>query len=449
MRISLPNSNTFSKIFFQSLGKEIDNQIKGIATDSREIQSGDLYIAIPGENVDGHSFLKEVFIAGASTALVSSPNEDLKGNQIIVDNTIEAIGKVATKWREQYQIPVIGITGSNGKTSTKELLRHILSSKFDIHATEGNYNTSIGLPLTLLQLNAFHGASILEMGANQKGDIDVLAKIAKPNYGLITNIAPAHLEGFGSIEEVARTKSALFKNLSDGIAFINLTDHRVADIEIKGKSITFGLNPECDYPADLHYEKDGTITLTINAEEIPTHSSNLSFAKNIIACSAISRELGVEWEAIKDRVSTFIPPQGRCEVKEVNSNIIIDDTYNANLESTLAAIDYLTAFSGPGKRIFVFGDMLELGDLSIEQHRKVGEKCCEAGLDAVLCFGKESMATCEAINDLEINEHFNTKEELLKFLKDIVSPKDKILFKGSRGMRMETIIEGLVSGNAL
>ena len=245
------------------------------------------------------------------------------------------------------------------------------------------------MPLTLLQLNAFHGASILEMGANQKGDIDVLAKIAKPNYGLITNIAPAHLEGFGSIEEVARTKSALFKNLGDGIAFINLTDHRVADIEIKGKSITFGLNPECDYPADLHYEKDGTITLTINAEEIPTHSSNLSFAKNIIACSAISRELGVEWEAIKDRVSTFIPPQGRCEVKEVNSNIIIDNTYYANLESTLAAIDYLTAFSGPGKRIFVFGDMLELGDLSIEQHRKVGEKCCEAGLDAVLCFGKE------------------------------------------------------------
>ena len=449
MRISLPNSNTFSKVFFQSLGKEINDQIKGIATDSREVQSGDLYIAIPGENVDGHSFLKEVFIAGASAALVSSPNDDLKGSQIIVDNTIEAIGKVATKWREQYQIPIIGITGSNGKTSTKELLRHVLSSKFDIHATEGNYNTSIGLPLTLLQLNAFHGASIIEMGANQKGDIDVLAKIAKPNYGLITNIAPAHLEGFGSIEEVARTKSALFKNLDDGIAFINLTDHRVANIEIKGKSITFGLNPECDYPADLHYEKDGTITLTINAEEIPTYSSNLSFAKNIIACSAISRELGVEWEAIKDRVSTFSPPKGRCEVKKVNSNIIIDDTYNANLDSTLAAIDYLTAFSGHGKRIFVFGDMLELGDLSKEQHHKVGKKCFEAGLDAVLCFGKESMTTSNAINDLEINEHFNTKEELLKFLKDIVSPKDKILFKGSRGMRMETIIEGLVSGNAL
>ena len=449
MRISLPNSNTFSKVFFQSLGKEIDDQIKGIATDSREIQSGDLYIAIPGENFDGHSFLKEVFIAGASAALVSSPKDNLKGSQIIVDNTIKAIGKVATKWREQYQIPIIGITGSNGKTSTKELLRHVLSSKFDIHATEGNYNTSIGLPLTLLQLNAFHGASIIEMGANQKGDIDVLAKIAKPNYGLITNIAPAHLEGFGSIEEVARTKSALFKNLDDGIAFINLTDHRVANIEIKGKSITFGLNPECDYPADLHYEKDGTITLTINAEEIPTYSSNLSFAKNIIACSAISRELGVEWEAIKDRVSTFSPPKGRCEVKKVNSNIIIDDTYNANLDSTLAAIDYLTAFSGHGKRIFVFGDMLELGDLSKEQHHKVGKKCFEAGLDAVLCFGKESMTTSNAINDLEINEHFNTKEELLKFLKDIVSPKDKILFKGSRGMRMETIIEGLVSDNAL
>ena len=449
MRINLPNSRTFSKIFKKAIGADIVENINGITTDSREIQKGDLYVAIKGENVDGNIFLNDVFKKGALCAIVSELMPNANGHQIEVSDTIKAIGKVATEWRSQFDIPLIGITGTNGKTSTKELLKHILSSKFDIHATEGNYNTSIGLPLTLLQLNAFHGASILEMGANQKGDIDVLAKIAKPNYGLITNIAPAHLEGFGSIEEVARTKSALFKNLDDGIAFVNLTDHRVSNIKIKSKSITFGLNPECDYPADLHYEKDGTITLTINAEEIPTYSSNLSFAKNIIACSAISRELGVEWEAIKDRVSNFTPPKGRCEVKQVNSNIIIDDTYNANLDSTLAAIDYLTAFSGHGKRIFVFGDMLELGDLSKEQHHKVGKKCFEAGLDAVLCFGKESMTNSDAINDIEIYEHFNTKEELLKFLKDIVSPKDKILFKGSRGMRMETIIEGLVSDNAL
>ena len=260
MRISLPNSKTFSKIFNESTGIKISESIKGITTDSREIQSGDLYIAIKGEKVDGHSFLSQVFENGALAALVSDTNDQVHGNQIKVGDTIESIGKIATEWRDQFNIPIIGITGSNGKTSTKELLRHILSSKFDIHATEGNFNTSIGLPLTLLQLNAFHGASILEMGANQAGDIEILAKIANPNFGLITNIAPAHLEGFGSIEAVAKTKAAIFENLENGIAFVNAADRRVKEITVKGHSISFGLNPDCDYPADLHYEEEGTIT---------------------------------------------------------------------------------------------------------------------------------------------------------------------------------------------
>ena len=444
MRINLPNSKTFSKIFNESTGIKISESIKGIATDSREIQSGDLYIAIKGEKVDGHSFLNQVFENGALAALVSDINDQVHGNQIQVRDTIESIGKIATEWRRQFNIPIIGITGSNGKTSTKELLRHILSSKFDIHATEGNYNTSIGLPLTLLQLNAFHGASILEMGANRAGDIEILAKIANPNFGLITNIAPAHLEGFGSIEAVAKTKAAIFENLGNGIAFVNAADRRVREIAIKGDSISFGLNPDCDYPADLHYEEDGTITLTINTEEIPTLSSNLSFAKNIIACCAIARELDVEWEAIKDRISTFSPPKGRCEVKNNGSYIIIDDTYNANLESTLAAIDYLSAFSGQGEKVFIFGDMLELGDVSREQHIAIGKKCDEMELSAVLTYGKETIATSESIKKVKINQHFDSKEELIDFLQKIITSNDKILIKGSRGMRMETIIQGIM-----
>ena len=444
MRINLPNSKTFSKIFNESTGIKISESIKGIATDSREIQSGDLYIAIKGEKVDGHSFLNQVFENGALAALVSDINDQVHGNQIQVRDTIESIGKIATEWRRQFNIPIIGITGSNGKTSTKELLRHILSSKFDIHATEGNYNTSIGLPLTLLQLNAFHGASILEMGANRAGDIEILAKIANPNFGLITNIAPAHLEGFGSIEAVAKTKAAIFENLGNGIAFVNAADRRVKEIALKGDSISFGLNPDCDYPADLHYEEDGTITLTINTEEIPTLSSNLSFAKNIIACCAIARELDVEWEAIKDRVSTFSPPKGRCEVKNNGSYIIIDDTYNANLESTLAAIDYLSAFSGQGKKVFIFGDMLELGDVSREQHIAIGKKCDEMELSAVLTYGKETIATSKSIKKVKINQHFDSKEELIDFLQKIITSNDKILIKGSRGMRMETIIQSIM-----
>ncbi len=444
MRITLPNSRTFSKVFQKATGKSISEKIIGIATDSREIKKGDLYIAIKGEKVDGNEFLDQVFDNGASCAMVSKKQTNNKGEQIEVGDTVKSIGKIATEWRSQFNIPVIGITGTNGKTSTKDLLKHILSSKFDIHATEGNYNTSIGLPLTLLQLTSFHGASILEMGANQIGDIDILSKIAKPNIGVITNIAPAHLEGFGNIEVVAKTKAALFENLSNGTAFINYADERIKTIKVLGKSISFGINPDCDYPADIHYERDETITLTINTVEVPTFSSNLSFAKNIIACSAIARELGVKWDAIKDRIQTFTPPKGRCEVKNNGSYIVIDDTYNANLESAAAALDYLNAFSGDGKKIFIFGDMLELGSLSEEQHIAVGKKCDEQNLSAVLTYGNQSLSTHKAIKKVEVNHHFDSKSELVEFVNNIVSSNDKVLVKGSRGMKMETIIEGLL-----
>ena len=443
MRINLPNPTQFSRIFKSALGISLEVEFKGVTTDSREVQKGDLYIAISGERVNGHSFLKEVFDNGAIAALVSKSFDQIDGYQILVEDTVSAIGKVSTLWREQFNFPIIGITGSNGKTSTKELLKHILSAKFDVHATEGNYNTSIGLPLTLLQLTSFHGASILEMGANQPGDIKELCKITNPTHGLITNVAPAHLEGFGSIENIAKTKGALFESLSEGVSFVNITDNQVSKLKIFGDRVTFGLTPDCDYPADLHHEEDSTITLTINAQEIPTNSTNLSFAKNVIAASAIAQELGLGWDTIIDRIKTFIPPKGRCEVKNNGKITVIDDTYNANLESTIAAIDYLKAFSGNGQRIFVFGDMLELGDSSIEQHKTIGEKCNDSKIDAVLTFGKETIATDGALL-IDYHRHYNHKEDLLNTLSEIAKDGDKVLVKGSRGMKMETIVEMLL-----
>jgi UDP-N-acetylmuramoyl-tripeptide--D-alanyl-D-alanine ligase len=445
MRINLPNPTQFSRIFKSALGKSLDIEVQGIATDSREIQKGDLYIAIPGERVDGHSFLVDVFDKGADAALVSKSVEGIDGNQILVEDTINAIGKVSTLWREQFDFPIIGITGSNGKTSTKELLKHILSAKFDVHATEGNYNTSIGVPLTLLQLTSFYGASVIEMGASQPGEIKKLCNIANPTHGLITNVSPAHLEGFGTIENVAKTKGALFESLSKGISFVNVTDNQVSKLKIFGDKVTFGLTPDCNYPADLHHEEDSTITLTINAQEVPTNSTNLSFAKNVIATVAIAQELGLEWDAIIDRIQTFIPPKGRCEVKNNGKITIIDDTYNANLESTMAAIDYLKAFSGNGQSIFVFGDMLELGDSSIAQHQTIGNKCNDSEINAILTIGTETIATDGALLDVDFHRHFNNKDNLLKSLNEIVQDGDKVLVKGSRGMRMETIVEAMLS----
>ena len=444
MRIDLPNPDKFKHIFDMTLDKSLSEKVDGISTDSRDIKEGDLYLAISGEKVDGHSFLEEVFAKGASTALVNKSIDNFKGKLIKVDDPVYAIGKIAKTWRDQFQIPVIGITGSNGKTSTKELLKYILSAKYDIHATEGNYNTSIGLPLTLLRLTEYHGVSILEMGANQPGDIEKLCKIAYPTHGLITNIAPAHLEGFGDIQTVANTKGELFKFLSNGLSFINAADNRVNDLETYGDTITFGLTSNCDYPTDLHHNKDGSIILTIAAEEIKTNSINLSFAKNVIACSTIASELGLSWEAIKDRILTSQPPKGRCEIKTNGQITVIDDTYNANVDSTIAAIDYLKAFSGNGKRIFVFGDMLELGASSEDQHRIIGKKCQKEELSVVFTIGNETIVAHEEINNSILHKHFEQKESLLSNLNEIISEGDKILVKGSRGMRMEEIVEQII-----
>ena len=444
MRIDLPNPDKFKHIFDMTLDEPLSEKVNGISTDSRDIKEGDLYLAISGEKVDGHSFLEEVFAKGARTALVSQSIDNFKGKLIKLDDPVYAIGEIAKTWRDQFQIPVIGITGSNGKTSTKELLKYILSAKYDIHATEGNYNTSIGLPLTLLRLTEYHGVSILEMGANQPGDIEKLCKIAYPTHGLITNIAPAHLEGFGDIQTVANTKGELFKFLSKGLSFINAADNRINELETYGDSITFGLTSNCDYPTDLHHNKDGSIILTIAAEEIKTNSINLSFAKNVIACSTIARELGLSWEAIKDRILTSQPPKGRCEIKTNGQITVIDDTYNANVDSTIAAIDYLKAFSGNGKRIFVFGDMLELGDSSEDQHRIIGKKCQKEELSVVFTIGNETIVTHEEINNSILHKHFEQKETLLSNLNEIISEGDKILVKGSRGMRMEKIVEQII-----
>ena len=445
MRINLPHPNTFAKIWEEVTGVALNKTVRGIVTDSREVRPGDLYIAISGDRVDGHTFIKDVFEKGAVCALVNSEIENADEQLIKVNNSVSTIGKVAKAWRNQFDIPVMGITGSNGKTSTKELLKHMLSAQFNIHATEGNFNTSIGLPLTLLRLTKENTISLLEMGANQPGDIAQLCEIAQPTHGVITNIAPAHLEGFGTIEAVAKTKGELFACLAKGVSFINSADYRVGALGILGDAISFGLTPECDYPADIHHEKNGTITLTVDAEEIPTHSVNLTFAKNVIACVAISRTLGLSWGEIRENVASFQPPKGRCEVKNNGMITIIDDTYNANLESTVAAIDYLKAFSGNGQRIFVFGDMFELGDLSQDQHRRVGEKCNEAELSAVFTVGEETVTTDAIITYSELHKHFDNKDDLLTSLKSIVKDGDKVLVKGSRGMKMETIVEAMLA----
>ncbi len=445
MRVDIKNSNRLAETIKIVTGESLNNPIYGITTDSRSCRPGDLYIALTGIRSDGHQYLNEVQRKNASAALVSklSIDKKLKIQQILVDDTKITLGLIANRWRKNFNIPVIGITGSNGKTSTKDLLNHVLNDKYNIHATQGNYNTSIGLPLSLLEINKYHNISIVEMGANQHGDIQYLCDIADPTQGLITNISSAHLEGFHSVENILETKSALFKHVDKGLAYVNYADEKLRSIKIKGEKITYGLNADCDFPADIHNDDDGSIVLTIDSKEIKTKSKNLSFAKNIIAVSAVSITLGLEWKYFQERILTFKPPEGRCRTLNYKSILIIDDTYNANLESCIAAIDYLMAFAGKGRKIVVFGDMLELGDASKEQHEKLGFKCSEAGLDAVFTIGQEMRYAQSVINRVPLNMHFNDRKSLISHLKSVIKDNDKILFKGSRGMKMENILSGV------
>ncbi len=433
MRITLPESKKFSKVFEKVIGTALLKNISGISTDSRECVNGDLYLAIRGEKVDGHQFIEEAQINGALAALViDSINTSGEIQQIIVENPIQSIGKVANAWRKQFNIPVIGITGSNGKTTTKELLRHILSSKYNVHATKGNFNTSIGVPLTLLQMQDNQNFSIIEMGANQPGDIKTLCQIVEPTDGLITNIAPAHLEGFVTIENIAREKSELFKNLANGTAFKNISDEWIKKFTTNAKSTTYGFSTDCDFGADFYRESNGNITLKINDIELNINSQNMVFTKNVLAVSAVARSYGIEWQTIQERVLSFSPTYGRGVIRKYDSITVIDDTYNANYNSTLAAIENLAQFPTIGRRIFVFGDMAELGSDSKKYHEKIGEKCLENYLDAVFTVGTQTIKTDKVLDSLKYHKHFDNKEQLSKELLNFVQDEDIVLFKGSR-----------------
>jgi UDP-N-acetylmuramoyl-tripeptide--D-alanyl-D-alanine ligase len=323
MRITLPQPKRFSRVFKTVTNTSFANTITGISTDSRECIDGDLYVAIKGENVDGLKFIKDAQSNGASAALVNESDSAINGiQQIVVEDPVKTIGQVANAWRKRFSIPVIGITGSNGKTTTKDMMKHFLESKYFVHCTKGNFNTSVGVPLTLLQMQGKHNFSIIEMGANQPGDIKILCQIVEPTGGIITNIAPAHLEGFGSIEKVALEKSELFTYLTNGTAYVNISDEWISTFTIQAESTTYGFSAGCDFSADYHRESDGNIILTVNANEINTNSQNIIFAKNILAASAIANSVGIDWNTIQARVLSFIPTYGRGGIIKYENNTV-------------------------------------------------------------------------------------------------------------------------------
>ena len=417
-----------------------------VSIDSRQISEGQLFVALEGERFDAHEFLEEVTTL-ACGLVVSKPNKNLPIPQWVVDDTTEALGQLAHMNRELLNGPLIAITGSSGKTSVKEMIASILSQESKVHATQGNLNNHIGVPLTLLSMQADTDFAVIEMGASAIGEIAYLCDIARPDVTLVNNIQHAHIEGFGSIEGVATAKSEIYRGLKpSGTAVINLdlawsdawlteladkqcltfsTKHKNADVVAENISV---LDTGCCQFDLCNGKSRKSVTLPVPG----THS-----VKNAIAAAACCIALGVPLDQIVMGLTAVKPVAGRLNLRQLTDNVaLFDDTYNANPDSFKAAIDVLA--NAEGYRLLVMGDMAELGDKAMEMHCEIGRYAAEKGIEALYSVGVLSAVASDAFG----GNHFLDKQTLMAALDDVCANKLKVtlLVKGSRSSGMEEVV---------
>jgi len=426
--------------------------ITGISTDSRTIQTGELFVPLRGANFDGHDFLIRAYRRGAAACLSEETIAGFPIPVIQVENTLTALGDLAAAIRQSLTVPVVAVTGSAGKTTTKEMLASILAQTGPGLKTEGNFNNLIGLPLTLFRWRPEHAWVVLEMGMSLRGEIARLAEIAAPQVGIITNIGPAHLEGLGSIDGVARAKGELFAALpSGGVAVINADDERVARLPVANgvRRLLFGLQNPAEVTASDVKSTVDTLSLRLELPDgawpVTIKVGGRQNVMNALAAAAAAVALEVPSEQIVRGLEQFIPYRGRMEVFKLAAGIVlIDDTYNANPLSMHASLQYLAEAAGEGRRIAVLGDMLELGEDAAEWHRKVGAAAATYA-DMLVVIGslaEETAAGAQAAGmPLERIEVLSSKKAVVDRLLSCLQPHDRILVKGSRGMQMEKICQ--------
>ena len=431
---------------------DFNGNFSGISIDTRTLQKGALFAAIPGERVDGHDFVEEARAKGAAAALVTRKVESSLP-QILVKDITEALGILSKAWREKFNIPFIAVTGSNGKTTLKNMIASILTAAcqgnaLQVLATQGTLNNHLGLPLTLARLSATHRYAAIEMGMNHFGEIEYLTKITRPTTAVITNAAACHLEGVGDLAGVARAKAEIFLGLApNGTAVLNRDDafyHFWREQAGKRPIITFGFHPEADVNATLHTSTTSqqmTITTPKGSIHVVLPLLGKHNALNALAATAAAISAGIELDAIKAGLENIVPAQGRMQIHTLqNGAKVIDDTYNANPFSLQAAVDTLAAFAG--KRVLVLGDMKELGADEKNLHQSAGLKIRSAGIDCLFTYGNLTTDTAHAFGDGAY--HFTEQEKLLTALKPMLQNQTTILIKGSRSMKMEMVVKGLV-----
>ena len=446
----------------------------GVSTDSRTIRRGELFFALKGPRFDGHKFIDDVVKKGAAGAVVSAevrglplqavsrgqePGSGSSSTQfgiIHVEDTLKALGDLSAYWRKTHPVPLIAVSGSCGKTTTKEMIASILNTSRCILKTEGNLNNLIGLPLTLFGLNNIHKAAVVELGISMKGEMKRLAEICKPNVAVLTNIGEAHTATLGSIEGVAAAKGELFQGMgTDGTAIINIDDPWLLKIanNFTAKKVTFSLKSEADVMLkdySLDNAKGMSATFIVMGKEILVRLkyAGIHNLSNAAAAIAATFPLVVAKEEIIEGLYSAEPIPGRTEIISAASGItIIDDTYNANPLSMEASLKTLSSVVGGGRKIAVLGDMLELGDIAQDAHRKIGRLVREAGIDIFFAMGSFSKDFARGAIEAGMSpERINVatdKTSLIKGLKNIIRQGDVILIKGSRVTAMEEVVEEL------
>ena len=419
-----------------------DVAFKGITSDSRQIAPGMLFAALSGHQVDGHDYMQQAVDRGAVAVLVSrSVSTSLP--VLLVADVLAALGALAGYWRGECSAKVIGITGSNGKTTVKEMVASILRQNGTVLATKGNFNNELGLPLTVFQLDRSHDYAVLEMGASNPGDIAYLAGIARPEIGLITNIGPAHLQGFINIEGVARAKGELFAALpAQGAAIVNAAEPWVElwkSLNKAGRVYCF--NGEGENSIRLRHKADEVLVTTQAGEfslQLPLPGQhNLT---NAMAATAVCLALDISLENIKAGLETVLPVPGRLSLKRASAGwTVIDDTYNANPASLYAALQVLT--NQNGEPWLVMGDMKELGANSRKMHAEMGDAARSLGVKRLFALGEASTAAVDAFGDQAF--HFNNRDGLIDALRSELRPGVACLVKGSRSMGMEHVVAAI------
>ena len=424
----------------------LKRKFHAISINSKKIKKDDIFIAIKGLNFDGHDYINEAFKNGAIAAIISD-EEKISKNTILVNDTKKSLADIASLILMKFKPFVIGITGSNGKTTTKELIKSILDSNYGtnkILATQANYNNDIGLPLTIFNLNSEHSHIVLEMGMNHPKEISYLANIAPPNFAVITNIGEAHIENFKNREAIANEKKDILRNLkAEGTAILpkdsEFFNFLVKDLK-NVKVLSFGMSKDADISCELLDHKKILIKTPKYDLEIKSKLLGHNNISNILAAVTCAYQLKINPTKIKEGIENITPIPSRLELKEGKKRAaIIDDTYNANPSSFLSAIEVLNEF--PGKKILVIGDMAELGENSRIYHQELSRTIKESKINITLGLGKYTKEIITLLG--RNNTWFRSKDDLVKHLYSCMKGST-ILVKGSRSMKMEEIVKKLI-----